>query len=347
MARIKDFKENGPDWLNMSLLDFITNMDNTKTKKYVPMMINVFGKMMTKNYGKNEIKEIREELLIGRKIVKPEQINNLSDTAVVLYWRFLDLFSHADVRMVVDFMEQCERYNPKGLDTTHITDIEELNSYLSLLSLKDEKKEFEKQIVREFENDTWLVIRPLTWESSCKYGASTKWCTAASSEAEHFYRYGKKGSLLYIINKNTGYKVAWFYDKDVRDKGEVISSFWNSADNRVDFTDTQLDLDIFMWIKSKIDNNQIITNLESNSEVFNEGFNRIVKIEKQPYEGEIMEEQLMVNEALPYPEPEISLENILERVRGLRITDEVVIPDATWNNEDLPEEMEYTPYEEQ
>jgi hypothetical protein len=41
------------------------------------------------------------------------------------------------------------------------------------------------------------------------------------------------------------------------------------------------------------------------------------------------------------------MENILERVRGLRNTDEMVIPDAAWNNEALPEEIEYTPYEEQ
>jgi hypothetical protein len=101
-----------------------------------------------------------------------------------------------------------------------------------------------------------------------------------------------------------------------------------------------------MWIKSKIDNNQIITNLESNSEVFNEGFNRIVKIKKQPYEGEIMEEVPMVNVDLR-DIPEISMENILERVRGLRNTDEMVIPDAAWNNEALPEEIEYAPYEEQ
>lgn len=52
-----------------------------------------------------------------------------------------------------------------------------------------------------FENDKWLLIRPLTFEAELKYGKSTKWCTAGVNSKNTFYSYMANGYLYIIIDK--------------------------------------------------------------------------------------------------------------------------------------------------
>ena len=79
-----------------------------------------------------------------------------------------------------------------------------------------------------FDNDKYLVLKPLNIISSRKYGASTKWCTS-SSNPETFYSYSKKGVLLYIICRKNNDKWAVYYELDSREL-----SWWDVKDNRVD-----------------------------------------------------------------------------------------------------------------
>jgi hypothetical protein len=89
-----------------------------------------------------------------------------------------------------------------------------------------------------YEDDEWLVLRPLTRESSVKYGAGTKWCTASTNEEYQFYRYTRRGILIYTINKKTGQKVAAFKNTDPYDEPEL--SFWNEVDTRIDSYEAEL-----------------------------------------------------------------------------------------------------------
>jgi hypothetical protein len=102
-------------------------------------------------------------------------------------------------------------------------------------------KEMEKQVKVVFENDEWLLVRPLTYLSSKKYGSNTKWCTTTESNPEYFLKYSKKGVLIYCINKMTGYKVASFYSLD---KHDPEFSFWNQKDSRIDSLETELTDDL-------------------------------------------------------------------------------------------------------
>jgi hypothetical protein len=52
-----------------------------------------------------------------------------------------------------------------------------------------------------FENDKWVVIRPLTFEAELKYGKSTKWCTAGKDSRATFYSYMSGGYLYIVIDK--------------------------------------------------------------------------------------------------------------------------------------------------
>lgn len=72
-----------------------------------------------------------------------------------------------------------------------------------------------------------IVVRPLTFEASCKYGAHTSWCTSAPSN-EYIWTNNPKSVLIYIIQKN--YNVdpekdknigRFLYLKDKEDNGEL------------------------------------------------------------------------------------------------------------------------------
>jgi hypothetical protein len=99
----------------------------------------------------------------------------------------------------------------------------------------------ENEVVKILDTDEWLLVRPLTYYSSKKYGSNTKWCTTSEGNPEYFIKYSSRGVLIYCINKITGYKVASFYSLD---KQEPEFSFWNQKDTRVDSLDTELTDDI-------------------------------------------------------------------------------------------------------
>jgi hypothetical protein len=53
------------------------------------------------------------------------------------------------------------------------------------------------------------VVKPLSYLSSLKYGAGTKWCTASDQIIlTIFTNMPRRGILIYVINKKTGNKVA-------------------------------------------------------------------------------------------------------------------------------------------
>ena len=62
-------------------------------------------------------------------------------------------------------------------------------------------KELSKQTHKLYEDNEWLVIKPMSYQASLKYGASTKWCTVSNDSSEYYFKYSKRGILIYSINK--------------------------------------------------------------------------------------------------------------------------------------------------
>ena len=73
-------------------------------------------------------------------------------------------------------------------------------------------------------------------------------------DPEYFVRYTNRGSLIYIINKKTGLKVACFKSFD---ENEPEFSFWNSIDLRVDSLESGLPNDILNLIVKDITENRL------------------------------------------------------------------------------------------
>lgn len=88
---------------------------------------------------------------------------------------------------------------------------EDFKNYVKTFkSNKQEDKESKEGAKKIFEDDTWLIITPLTKEAAIEYGKGTKWCTSALKENQ-FEMYNVNGRLYYIINKKDNEKYAVYY----------------------------------------------------------------------------------------------------------------------------------------
>lgn len=133
---------------------------------------------------------------------------------------------------------------------------------------KDELEKAKKESDKIYADTNWLVVRPRTWESSCVYGAGTKWCTTNKSSSSHFVRETKDHFLFYVINRNLDssnitYKVAWQipfmkdYSEVIYDDGTINQNkikLWNAEDNNFVRNSTTYIESIPIEVKLKIKN---------------------------------------------------------------------------------------------
>lgn len=137
----------------------------------------------------------------------------------------------------------------------------DLYQYKSATDLFSAIEEYEGKVRREvketqggnvvYDDGRFFVVNPMTHESSCYYGRGTKWCTAASSEA-NFKKYNEDGKLFYVIDKalptsNPYYKVA------ILEKFDGDTSFWDAQDSAFS-NGWILDTDKFKEIENSISN---------------------------------------------------------------------------------------------
>jgi hypothetical protein len=248
MTKIKDLKNKPENNLNIiEILDLVCPEGKTK---YIETLLRVMKK--TTNFN-NYITEVKD-VLRSRLNVSDSRLDKFTDLQIFFMWRFLD--TCFEINDLVEYQKFCE-FNERGLielnDLSRYSSFDEILSVTAIAELKSQEKELEKQIKVIYSNEEWMVIRPLTYHSSLKYGASTKWCTASDSNPDYFLRYSKRGILLYMINKVTGLKVACFKSLN----GEPEFSFWNHVDTRIDSMESGLPLFIIDVIRDEVTNNPI------------------------------------------------------------------------------------------
>jgi hypothetical protein len=103
-------------------------------------------------------------------------------------------------------------------------DFSKYESYEELKSDLDGvlKKQKSKDITKFYEDNDLLVIVANTWEASCKYGASSKWCTTSKDTDSYWKRHNDLGTEYFWIFKNfspenPNYKYS-FHIKDNKNK---------------------------------------------------------------------------------------------------------------------------------
>jgi hypothetical protein len=250
MSRFDDLKKQYPH-LNMSLLDVFNKLDPTTTYKYVPLFCKILGK----RFNLKEVVDAngyeytaRLEDLLGKLQQCGISSDGMTSNEIFVVCYFLDWFSENDMDILKNFISHMEQGLIENKDVTSYKDIASIQMATSLANLKSTEKEMEGQIQKDFEDDTWLIVRPLTFEASLKYGYGTKWCTTMERNKEHFARYWRQGIVAYIINKKNGVKYALY--KDLFSSKEL--SFWDMVDDRRDFLELEIDSYLIPIIKNII-----------------------------------------------------------------------------------------------
>jgi len=177
----KVLKEQHP-WANINFIDILSLVDPSGTNKFLPLMIKHLKVELNERNKRYEsdrkyiIEEITSNTGMNPSVFEKydtytlERVNNLMDT-----------FGRDNISLLYEFNEHLN---------CHRIDRNDVSQYKS------------------FEDEHWLMIKPLTFESSRKYGSSTKWCTTMENNKNYFYNYSTNGVLVYIFNKVTNMKTA-------------------------------------------------------------------------------------------------------------------------------------------
>jgi hypothetical protein len=176
-----------------------------------------------------------------------------------------NFYNPSDMNTFIQFREFNERGLIQNPDLTKYSTMDDLMNAVSLCEIKQIEKELENEVIKEFEDERWLIVRPLSFQSSLRYGAATKWCTTFKREKDYFFKYFHRGSLVYFLNKETGYKVALYGECSHK---LVDISFWNQQDNRCDFFEVEIDEYLLPEIKRIIAANKTNSSFLTKEKLF-------------------------------------------------------------------------------
>jgi hypothetical protein len=348
MSRINELKKQYPE-LNITMFDLMVRLDTTKTHKYLPLMCKIFGKRF-------DVKEMwrKDELSIGILELQSNLINKgistdgLTDNQMFYLSNYItENFTTETYHTLNLFMEYMDKNMIEKNDVTSYKDIDDIRGAVTLATMKELTKELEGQVIKEYEDEKWVVVRPLTFSSSAKYGASTRWCTTYQREKNYFEKYWRKGILVYFINKQTGYKFAGY---KAISEGDSEFSFWNAEDSRVDYLDVDADDYLFPIVrnifKSK-DTNKNLCSDEIQQQVHNEC---LTGYEKMRIEFSAPDETIPLDEqAMEQPTRTYNYQREMNTIRELLSeTENDIVPGERQvreliNNMDMTEEITNVP----
>ena len=263
MAKRAEIIEQAPDFMKLSLLDLIMLLDPSKTNKYTPLMVKLFTKNYFKrNFRRENVDEFYHDLRDSYNVV----LENIPNENIPVIHTLLHTFNSDFVQSIMSFVAAAENNQLPGLDVTKINEVSEISELMSLIQLKNISKKLQKQAIKDYEDDEWLIVRPFTGEASQKYGYGTKWCTSSESYQAHFFSYTEEGKLIYCINKINGKKIAVYYKKNKDSTTEL--SFWNMVDDRVDSMLSELPEPIMNEVKTILFVKDTFTNRQLNEKAW-------------------------------------------------------------------------------
>lgn len=255
MSKIDELKKQHP-YYDKSFIDVLSYV--FEKPKYVEMAIKLF-KNKTTDITPEWIKTVKHDL-VDAYCIPQEKIDNLHPNDLEMMFCFYNvLVGSRHAELLTNFVDYNERKLINQSDVTTYKNFDEIENQVSLAELKLVSKELQAQTEVLYDSDEWLVLKPLSFKASLKYGASTKWCTAMKHDPEYFVRYSRRGILIYCINRSTGDKVAAF--KNLNTDYEYETSFWDVKDIRIDSMEANLPHHVLDIIKYQF-SNVTVTNWE-------------------------------------------------------------------------------------
>jgi len=257
MSRNKELRKQNEKY-SISLMDVVEifGYDSKYNELLIRLMKSLFH---TPNNHRTEVENYCKEMGL-----KPNNLYEMNQFQLEMIVRTLDKFGMDRITIFNKFVQNFDKNLIPQKDLSKYSSIENLEKIVSLVDLKNLSKEMENEVIKVYEDDTFLLVKPLSWEASKKYGANTRWCTASRSDYDQFKRYSERGLLMYILNKETGDKSAVF--KTIHPEYEPELSFWDQKDRRVDSIELDIPREIMDIIKNEIatctKTNYDLTNIE-------------------------------------------------------------------------------------
>jgi hypothetical protein len=222
---IKHLIQENPN-MEINLIRLLSKLDPSKTNKFTPFLLKIF-KEKIENFSK-DYEQVGGPF--GNRYQFANNIMNSSDGVekLLILW-IIDHTLHAEsIEILAEFNEVLEKGLIEQNDISKYKDMSEIINQLSIAKTKDLLNKSRKEISVVYEDDTVMMLKPLSFEASLKYGAGTKWCTAMKNEPEYFYRYSKNGILIYLINKVSGRKFGCYSEENNR------VNIYNEIDESID-----------------------------------------------------------------------------------------------------------------
>jgi len=158
-----------------------------------------------------------------------------------------NLHPNSSVEEVVDMVDLIKEFD-RFQSALPEKDINKYNNFTLANAIKIHKEKSKSQQKKDdvsgaekiYEDSNILIVKPLTYEASCKYGAGTRWCTTMANEPRYFNQYAKgpDQALYYIILKkfdrnNKFYKIAIH-------KTNGCEVWYDSTDERISDRETEV-----------------------------------------------------------------------------------------------------------
>jgi hypothetical protein len=328
---IKHLTQENPN-MEINLIRLLSKLDPSKSNKLTPLLLKIF-KERIKNWKTN----YDQEGPFGRR---HEYVNNIllnsSDLeTTMLVWMIEHIFYVDNVEVLKEFNEVLEKGLVDENDISKYKNMDEVINQLSIAKTKELLKNARKEIKVIYEDEKVLMLKPLSFEASMKYGSGTKWCTSMKSDPEYFYRYSKNGILIYVINKESGRKFGCHSET----KNPTVQIF-NEVDERIDSFTMGLEYETLKKLMDFMDTRKYFPNfaLFSEEELKASESCHLVKVGfNVDVEEDVPQEflpEIEVEEQAP------AIVNMVNRLRNLRSVVENINEDDLFPKSDTDTDIE-------
>ena len=318
----KVLKDQNP-WANINYIDFLSIADPSGTNKFLPLMIkHLKGELSERSKKYIHDQSYMVEELSAVLSLKKTDLEGYNYTTLEGLNNVIGIFGRENLSLLREFNDhlKCNRIDDN--DVSKYKSFDEVRDVVKIASFKQAQKELKNSTHIVYEDEHWLMIKPLTFESSRKYGSSTKWCTTMENNKDYFYNYSDNGSLIYIFNKVSNVKTAAHIRIEDMGTYENPIKLYNEKDVETDSFVLQLPKQVMETLmedkrKGTTNKNFIKKNYPKiyESEWKNRGEEKVSTIEEVP-------QPMMVTEA---EGPEIDLTLRTDEVYGgnvIRLNDE-------------------------
>tara|TARA_R110000803_G_scaffold157924_1_gene222226 strand:- start:832 stop:2070 length:1239 start_codon:yes stop_codon:yes gene_type:complete len=226
----RELKKQYPD-LTVSLVDILGELDPTPTKKILPFLCKRMNDFI--QYDPNQKGYFRDLDVDG---LKPSNELDAMFIKVSTEW------FKPKMKMVKEFVDHLQNNRLVDNDINNYHTWEDINMGISDAEVKSGIKTKRNKITELHRDDEWLVMKPLTIESSLSYGSGTKWCTASEGNPTYFHKYSRDGVLIYAINRKENIKYAFY-------SSPKEFSVWTAEDARIDSMESKIPFDLLLKIR--------------------------------------------------------------------------------------------------